>query len=187
MIVIKEKDAVYFASPMKYENFSACVKLDYSFEENGNIWRLNDGYGTIVMVSPRNARMVDILRYSDVFDCEFSREGMVQIFLNVKKAVKDTNCFVADGKIGADICVARGNKCYEITTFGVVLEIDDFACFSENEEMMLAANEYCKTIPDAHERIKALYNHISELSWAQYYPIAVISTKDDNYSLFYNN
>ena len=42
MIVIKEKDAVYFASPMKYQNFYTQAKLDYSFEENGDIWHLND-------------------------------------------------------------------------------------------------------------------------------------------------
>ena len=54
MIVIKEKDAVYFASPMKSQNFYTPAKLDYSFEENGDIWHLNDEHGTIVMAAAKN-------------------------------------------------------------------------------------------------------------------------------------
>ena len=73
MIVIKEKDTIYFASPMKSHNFYSQAKLDYNFEENGAIWHLNDEYGTIVMVSAWNNRFTDLLRYSDVFDCDFSK------------------------------------------------------------------------------------------------------------------
>ena len=186
MIVIKEKDAVYFASPMKYQNFYTQAKLDYSFEENGDIWHLNDEHGTIVMAAAKNNRIVDLLRYSDVFDCEFSKDGMNQIVANIKKLIKGTNCFISEGKLGLTLCVARGNKGYKITTYGAVFEIGDIECFDESEERMLAAYEYCKSIPDVHQRIETIYNQIGELSWSQYYPIAVINTKDESYSLLTN-
>ena len=183
MIVIKEKDAVYFASPMKYQNFYTQAKLDYSFEENGDIWHLNDEHGTIVMAAAKNNRIVDLLRYSDVFDCEFSKDGMNQIVANIKKLIKGTNCFISEGKLGLTLCVARGNKGYKITTYGAVFEIGDIECFGESEERILAAYEYCQSIPDAHRRIETIYNRIGELSGCQYYPIAVISTGDDSYTL----
>ena len=186
MIAIKEKDAVYFASPMKYQNFYAQAKLDYSFEENGDIWHLNDGHGTIVMAVAKNARAVDLLRYSDVFDCEFNKDGMNQIVSKIKEVVKGTNCFTVDGKLGLTVCVARGNKGYKITTYGAVFEIGDIECVNDDEEHILAAYEYCKSIPDIQQRIETIYNQIGELSWSQYYPIAVINTKDESYSLLTN-
>ena len=186
MIVIKENDAVYFASPMKYQNFFSQAKLDYSVEENGDIWHLNDEYGTIVMVAAENGRVVDLLRYSDVFDCEFSKDGMNQIVANIKKLIKGTNCFTCDGKLGMMLCVARGNKGYKITPHGAVFEIGEIECMDENEERMLAAYEYCKSIHNVHQRIETIYNQIGELSCSQYYPIAVINTKDESYSLLTN-
>ena len=182
MIVIKEKDAVYFASPMKHQNFVRQAELDYSFEENGNIWHLNDGYGTIVMASA-NERMVDLLRYSDVFDCEFSKEGMNRIVANIKRLIRGTNCNMVKGRLGVSLCVARGNKGYKISPYGAVFEIGDIECFGESEERILAAYEYCQSIPNVRERIKTIYNQISEFSHCQYYPIAVIHTKDESYSL----
>lgn len=187
MIVIKEKDAVYFASPMKYQNSYNQAKLDYSFEENGDIWHLNDEHGTIVMVSAKNTRIVDLLRYSDVFDCEFSKDGMNRVIANIKKLVKGTNCFISEGKLGLTLCVARGNRGYKITTYGEVFEIGDFECFDEIEEKMLAAYEYFKSISDVHKRIETVYSQISELDFFQYYPVAVINTKDNSYSLITNN
>ena len=183
MIAIKEKDAVYFASPMKYQNFYAQAKLDYSFEENGDIWHLNDGHGTIVMAVAKNARAVDLLRYSDVFDVEFTKDGMNRIVANIKKLLRGTNCFTADGKLGLTLCIARGNRGYRITTYGAVFEMGDIECFDESEERMLAAYEYCKSIENVPERIESVYNNIGELSWCQYYPIAVITTRDGSYSL----
>lgn len=186
MIVIKENDTVYFASPMKYQNFYSQAKVDYRFEENGDIWHLNDAQDTIVMASARNNRLVDLLRYSNVFDCEFSKDGMNQIVANIKSLIKGTNCFMVEGQLGLNLCVARGNKGYKITNSGAVFEIGDFECFAESEERMLAANEYCRNIPDVHERIKTIYNQISDLSDCQYYPIAVINSKDNSYSLLTN-
>ena len=81
------------------------------------------------------------------------------------------------------ICVARGNKGYKISTYGAVFEIDNVECIAECEERVLAAYEYCQSIPDVTERIKTVYDRIGELSWSQYYPIALISTKDVGYTL----
>ena len=186
MIVIKETDAIYFASPMKYQNFYTQAKLDYSFEENGDIWHLNDGHGTIVMAEARNNRLVDLLRYSDVFDCEFSKDGMYQIIENIKELIEGTNCFMADGKLGVVLCIARENKGYKISTYGAVFELGEIECIGESEERMLAAYEYCKSIPNVHKRIETIYNQIGELSCNQYYPIAVIDTKDNSYTLLTN-
>ena len=183
MIVIKENDAVYFASPMKYQNYYTQAKLDYAFEENGDIWHLNDGNGTIVMVAAKNNRLTDLIRYSDIFDCEFSKEGMAEVTSNLRALLKGTNCFTVEGRLGCTICVARGNKGYKITTYGAVFEFTDLECIDENEEITLAAYEYCKSIPDVRERIDTLYARIEDIGWSQRYPIAIINTKDDSYIL----
>ena len=184
MIVIKEKDAVYFARPITDLRCYSEYNIDYSFEENGNIWHLNDEYGTIVMADTNNSRFVDLLRYSDVFECEFSEEGMHQIVANIKDLVEGTNCFIADGMIGVNLFVARGNKVYKITTYGAVSVIDSFACVAEREEKMLAIYERCKSIPDIHQRIKEVYDkYKKKVKYFRCFDIAVISTKDKSYSL----
>ena len=183
MIAIKEKDAVYFASPMRVHNFVTQAKPDYRFEENGNIWHLNDGKGTIVMVVGKNQRVVDILRYSDVFDCEFSKNGMNQIVANIKKLLQGTNCFTVGSNIGLTVCIARGNRGYRITPLGAVFELGAFECVNECEEHLLATYECCQSIPDVRMRIEALYRRMDELAYAMRYPIAVIHTGDDSYSL----
>ena len=118
-----------------------------------------------------------------VFDCEFTKEGMNQVVANIKGIVAGTNCFVSGGMIGATICIARGNQGYKITSHGAVFEIGEIECLDESEERMLAAYEYCRSIPEIHERIETVYKRIAELSWTQHYPIAIINTVDDSYTL----
>ena len=186
MIVIKEKDAIYFASPMKYQNFFNYLKLDYSFEENGDIWHLKDDHGTIVMADAPNARATDVLRYSDAFDCDFTKSGMHRLYDKVARRLRGTNCIVDDGNTYVSLCVARGNKGYRVSCGGAVFEIGEFECFNEDGEQISAAYEVNKHIPDVYERIKAVYDLLSEYSGNKYYPIAVINTKDDSYTLLTN-
>lgn len=183
MIAFKEGDCVYFASPMKYQNFFTQARVDYTFEENGDIWHLNDGKGTIVMAAAKSSRLVDILRYSDVFACEFSYEGMKSIIENIKNCVKGTNCFTEGDRLGVTLVVAQGDRAFEITTHGSVFEMDRFLCCDESDERMLAVYEYCKNIPDAHERIRTIYTNINEIGLSQMFPVAVINTRDDTYTL----
>jgi hypothetical protein len=183
MIVIKEKGVIYFASPMKLQNYFSQAKLDYTFEENSDIFHIADGKGTIVMVGAKNNRVVDLLRYSNVFDCEFSQAGMNQIIANVKELVRGTNCYTEGGSMGLTLCIARGDRCYKICPHGAVFEIEEVACIDESEERMLAAYEHCRKIEDIPTRVETIYRKISELSWGQYFPIALISTRDDSYTL----
>ncbi len=186
MIVIKEQDAIYFASPLKSQNFYSQVKPDYSAEENGNIWHLNDGLGTIVMANGKNSRIIDLIRYSDIFEVEFTKEGVGRIASKIKALVEDTNCFVSEGRTGVTLCIARGNKGFRISPHGAVFELGEIECVNEIEEITLASYEYCKRIEDVRERVVALYNSISEIGWRQHFPIALISTKDDSFTLLHN-
>ena len=186
MIAIKEKDAIYFASPMQYQNFFSQLKLDYGFEENGDIWHLKDGHGTIVMVDASNARATDILRYSDAFDCDFTKSGMHRLYDNVVRLLGGTNCIVDDGNTHVSLCVARGNKGYRVSCTGAVFEIGELDCFNENYEQVAVIYEHNKHIPDVYERIRAVYDLLSEYSGNKYYPIAVVNTKDDSYTLLTN-
>lgn len=186
MLVIKEKDAFYFVSPMRYNNYSPNVIIDYGFEENGDIWHLNDGNGTIVMVNADSTRLVDVIRYSNIFDHEFSKQGMFKVVDDLMELIKDTNCISVDGRLGASIYIARGTKGYRITTYGAVFEIGDMECVGESFERTVASYEYCKDIPDVHERVKSLYDRMGKDGCYRYYPIAVINTKDDSYTLLTN-
>ena len=188
MIVIKEKDAVYFATQTKVTFYRFLRAMaDYTCEENIKAWHVNDEYGTIVMVDTVSLRLIDLLRYSDVFDCEFTKEGMNEVFIKIKNLISGTNCRIVDGAIGATIFIARGNKVYMILGGGEVIEIiDDFECVSTIEETIVATYECCKNIPDVYERIKTLYDKSGALRKEQLYPIAVISTKDSKCSFLTN-
>ncbi|MBO5945411.1 MAG: hypothetical protein J6Q69_02275 [Clostridia bacterium] len=183
MIVIKEQDAVYLASPMKFQNYSPNVRVDYSFEENGDMWHINDGHGTVVMVAASNNRIIDLIRYSDIFNTEFSKDGMNRVYASLKELLKGTNCYFKDGRFGGEIVVARGNRAYKIANNGAVLELGEIDCFDDDDERILASYEFCREISDPKERITTLYSRVSDLSSNQLFPIALINTKDDSYTL----
>ena len=183
MLMIRENGTVYMASPMKYQNYYSGLRLDYRFEENGDIWHLNDGQGTIVMVAAKNARMVDLLRYSTVFDCEFSLEGMHQVVENIKYLIKGSNCFVVDDKIGVKLIIARGEKGFSISTFGAVFDVCEIEALDEDEACMLAVYENYKHIEDIEQRITMVYRKIEQMSLCQLFPIALIHTRDNSYTL----
>lgn len=183
MIAIKEKNTVYFAYPIKFHNFTHQAKLDYSCEDNLSMWHLNDGDGTIVMLNAKIDRIADLLRYSNCFNCEFNVEGMHQIFSNVKQELKETNYIENGNNLGFDICIARGNKAYKITSSGAVFEIGEIECFNEREWEMLALYEHYKTIPNISDRVKTLYDEYLKTNCLQYYPIAIINTSDNSYEL----
>ena len=184
MIVVKENGVVYFASPMAFHNFSMNTKADYASEENSYIWHLNDGHGTIVLSHAKFGRLTDLLRYSDAFNCEFTKEGMTQVVENIKKLVEGTNCSIVDDGLGATLCVARGDKVYNIASNGAVCEIDDFECIGEGGGgRMHAAYDQCRDISDVHKRIAAAYSLVEGSSSFRHLPVAVINTKDESYTL----
>ena len=181
MIIIKEKDCVYFASPLKYHNSCAQVDSDYNFEENGDMWHLNDGNGTVVAVKANNSRVLDVLRYSDAFSGEFSMEGMAQIRENIKRVIRKSECTPSDPAIS--FCIARGTDGYVVSIAGSVFEINSIEVLGEKTERVLATYDVCKDIPDICERVATVYHKIEGGSDYKYLPVALISTKDDSYTL----
>lgn len=184
MIVIKDNGTVYFASSMQHENGAVGVRLDCTFEENGSIWHLHDGEGRIVMVDSGVWRTADVLRYSDAFDGELSFRGMARICERVKDILSESGVIVKNGEIGCSFCIARGDRAYKIDRDGSVFEVDEFFCTSNSptdEAVYLAVRE----IPDVCERIKVFYQKRAEFSRCVYFPISVINTSDDSYTLIY--
>ena len=125
MIVIKERDAVYFAYAMgHYHNYSNMC-FDFSSEDNMSLWHLNDGKGTIVMLSA-GERIVDLLRYSDIFNCELTIEALSGIHKRIAVLYQGTNCRELDGDNGAMIFIARGNQAFQICGYGSVEELEKY-------------------------------------------------------------
>lgn len=187
MFIIKEKDAVYFASAITEWGWHSCARIDTACRENLNLWPLNDGYGTIVMANASDQRRVDLLRYSNVFDCEFSYDGMHEAVARIKELFGGTNCISEDNRPCVDIFVARGAEGFHITYYGVVEELGDFTSFGGSREHYRAANEFCKNIENVTERINAIYTMAETTALYQFYPVAVISTRDSEITMLNGN
>ena len=183
MIVFKAHDTVYFASPMKRHNFLHYAKVDYTFEENADMWHINDGKGTIVMMYAPNMRIIDLLRYSDVFDGEFSKEGILKMADNIKKLAKGTNCFAKPGANALTFVIARGNRAFRAKVNGAIMELGEFESFGGDSPTIEAIYEHCKDISDIELRMRTLFDKACEIHNCQEYPIAIINTKDDTYTL----
>lgn len=182
MIVIKDKDAVYFAYATGHNSNYANLRFDASTEENMDLWHLNDGKGTIVMIDARD-RIVELLRYSDIFNCEFAMEALCGIRKRIIELYRGTNCRELDGSTGATIFIARENRAFRIYGDGTVEEGEGILCGRSYEDAFLVAYEHCKEIEDSYERISAIYDMVEELTGRRSGAIAVISTKGDSYTL----
>ena len=183
MLTIVEKDAVYFAEPLKYDIFVPGALPDYTYRDNAHIWHLNDGKGTIAMIGSKSERATDLIRYSDALNVEFSRDGMREASLRIKNLLKGTNCLPMEGRIGVTLHLAQGGVSYSLSEFDEVEEIKETNYLKENESKGSIVYECCKDISDITERIKTYYTQLEKLTLRQYFPIALISTRNDSYTL----
>ncbi len=160
-------------------------KLDYGAEENFNLIRVNDGLGTIVMiVDYDSSRILDILRYSNVFRCELTRKGMRKMVNDIRKLLNETNCHLEENEnLGFTICIARGNRGYVVYGNGIVFDLKDFDCDAYVEERVRTIYEQCKQIKDISERITTVYKQLEKEHVLQYFPVAFIFTKDNEYQV----
>ena len=182
MIVIKDKDTVYFAyATGHYCNYTN-LRFDASTEESMDLWHLNDGKGTIVMLDARD-RIVDLLRYSDVFNCELTIEALSGIHKRIAVLYQGTNCRELDGDTGATIFIARGNQAFQICGYGSVEELEGVVCGYRYRNALLAAYEHCKAIEDPYERIATTYDMVERITGRCTKSIAVINTKDEKMTI----
>ena len=183
MIVLKDKDTVYFASATGHYNNYQNLRPDLSDEDNMHLWHLNDGKGTIVMLSVRSDRITDLLRYSDVFNCELTMEALREIPSKIRSIFEGTNCRMRDENTGVTIFIARDNRAFRIYSVGAVYEIEDFSSIGCCENAIDVGYELSKGIEDPMQRIAAIFNVVNAHSNHRAYPISVINTKDDSYTL----
>lgn len=183
MLIIKEKDIVYFASPMKWHNFKYAVTIDYSCEENSNIWHVNDKYGTIVMASFLSDRIIDVIRYSNIFDGDNIEDILINLNNNIYNLMKDTNYIVEDIIFTNKIVIARGNHCYQVNKYGVIDEVYDVCTKNDEKKYISSIYEVYKNSFKGNELIKKIYEELSNITQEQYFPIAVINTKDNSYKI----
>ena len=183
MIVLKDKDTIYFASAAGHYNNYQNLRPDLSDEENMHLWHLNDGLGTIVMLSVQSDRITDLLRYSDVFHCDLTMEALHEIPSGIEKIFEGTNCRVHDANTGVTVFIARGDRAFRIYSVGAVYEIEDFSSIGCCENAITVGYELSKGIEDPMQRIKAIFNVVNAHSNHRVYPISVINTRDNSYTL----
>ena len=147
-----------------------------------SLWHLNDGKGTIVMLDARE-RIVDLLRYSDIFNCELTVEALCGVRKQIADLYQGTNCRELDGDTGATIFIARGNQAFQIYEGGAVEELEGVACGYRYRNALLAAYEHCKAIEDPYERIATTYDMVERITGRRTEAIAVINTKDEKMTI----
>lgn len=183
MIVIKDKDTVYFASAAGHYNNYNNLRPDLSDEENMHLWHLNDGKGTIVMLSVQSDRITDLLRYSDIFNCELTMEALRELPVKIEEIFEGTNCRVCDANTGVTVFIARGDRAFRIYSVGTVYEIEEFSSIGCCENAIAVGYKLSKGIEDPMQRIAAIFRIVNAHSNHRVYPISVINTKDDSYTL----
>ena len=183
MIVIKEKDTVYFAYATGHHSYYTTLRFDDSEEENMSLWHLNDGKGTIVMLDARSDRIADLLRYSDIFDLELTVEALCGLRAQIVALYRGANCREIDGCIGVVVFIARGSQVFRVYGDGSVEEVESFVSGHYYEDAFSAAYEHCRAIEDPHERIAAIYDMVEAHTGRRAEAVAVINTKDDSYTI----
>ena len=184
MIAIRHKDTVYFANSVAYHNHYPNLRVDATTEETMHLWHVNDGLGTIVMLSVRSDRITDVLRYSDMFDsCEMTLESLRGLGTRVRELYEESNCYENDGDTGVTIYIARGDLAFRIYASGSVIAVEDFAASGCYDNLLLVGHELTRDIEDIHKRISAIYVIATAESCSDAFPICVINTRDDSYTL----
>ena len=186
MIAFKENDKVYFAVPMPAYGCEP-LGVDYDCEDNAPVWHLNDSKGTIVMATGGMSRASDIIRYSDVLNCEeLNLEGVREVMKRIPSELEDTNCQIRDGCIGIGLCIARGNEMYEISKFGTTKRLSDIEAYDTIRCAALVIWESVKHIENVRERVKEYYKLIQKESNSECFPVMLMSTAESGHDLIYN-
>ena len=175
MTIVKDSDIIYFVDTLGEELPVMAVDPDVRYPENGNAWHLHDGHGTIVMIrTSLDGRWADILRYSDVFNCEFSKKGLFEAGLRIRQLAAETNGGPIDQSPDLSVCMARGDRAFMMKRDGAVFELTD-TDFSVMH--ILTAYNECRDIPDVYERIRAAYERAHAYHC---FPLVVINTGNDD-------
>ena len=184
MIAIRDKDTVYFANSVPYHNTYPSLRVDATTEETMHLWHLNDGLGTIVMLAVRSDRITDVLRYSDMFDsCEMTLESLRALGTRVRELYEESNCYENDGDVGVTIYIARGDLGFRVYSSGSVIAVEEFASSGCFDNLLRVGYELTRDIEDIHKRIAAIYHIVATESHSCAFPVAVINTRDDTYTL----
>ena len=183
MIAIKAKDTVYFASAAGHNNSYCNMQMDVSSEEDMHLWHLNDGKGTIVMLGVESDRIADLLRYSDVFNCELTVEALRELHKKIIDLYEGTNCRPVEGNAGVTIFIARGDRAFRVYGIGLVSEIEELDSIEFCKDRFQIGYELSRGIEDPIERIRAIYDLTEAYGNRRAYPISVINTRDNSYTL----
>ena len=187
MLIFKKDDVAYFACPLGYHKFDARMRIDYTVEDNYDIWHVGDDHGTIAYVCSDSDRVIDLIRYSDAFECEFSRDGMREAISRCKKALKNTNCDMGDEETSFSIVAARGDRVIKAGYRGTIYEIEDPDTIGEVSERIKAAYAAYADVADPVERVRLVYEYVERVSSIKYFPVALISTADKSTTLIHKN
>lgn len=183
MIAFKDKGNVYFAVPMSHHAYSNTSYIDYNYRDNCDAWHINDENGTIVMVDAVPDRLIDLLRYSDTFNCELTRSALHEVKEKIDKIIDESNCLRHKDRCTYGVIIAQGDKAFEVRSFGTVIEVDNFKVVDEARHIANAVYENVEHIEDVNQRVIAYYNKMSDYTCTRLFPIALISTKDNSYTL----
>ena len=187
MLVFKNDGKVYFATPLGYHAFDCRMSVDHTYEDNCDSWHLNDGHGTLAYVCADSNRVIDLIRYSDSFDCEFSREGMREAINRCKRTLSGTNCDMGEDKPDVTFVVARGDKAFVGRLHGELYEIDEYRLIGERLDLATAAYETNKDVSDAVERVRRVYEDAERMGTAKYFPVALMNTAESGCTLIYED
>ena len=181
MIIFKNNDYVYVAIPMGYHAYSNKSQVDVDFPENWDAFFTGDDTSTIVAVDSVSDRTIDLLRYSDLFDCDITQKTLYGIKSKIDMLIEDTNVDCESKNYGVIVC--RGNKAYEMRSFGFAVEVGDFERLGESRQYSYAIYENVKSIESIEERVSKYYKQMSNICGGNMFPVVLLSTANKEYKV----
>ena len=183
MIVFKEKDLVYVAIPMGLHAYSNKSDVDYEYEDNWDAFFAGKDTNSIVAVDSASDRIIDILRYSDIFDGEITQRRLYEIREKVNALFENTN--VDSDKKRYGIVVANKDKAYLMRSMGLCFEISGFEPVGESRQHCRAVYENVKNIENVEERVRKFYELMTHFRGKETFPIVIMNTGSNKGKIIY--
>ncbi len=176
MIICFKKDNIaYLAYDEMHSYLVGLSKEDR--QRSNNVQIVIPKHRNKMVIAGMNMRLLDILRYEDIYDFKLTFESVHNDFVPKLKELSYQYRLVDKfGRLPSSIIFAEKDKIFRIDSDGLVMRVDDYTGIDTNA-IITTHIETTKSL-NSDETIKRIYNIYSSYMGTSCYPVYKIDTRN---------
>ena len=183
MVLIIRDGTVYIAES-KADFVPTATEGDFTnYADNLHIVR-NENNPGYLMLCNMMARLVDVLRYEDVFPARLTPKTLSLDTFPRIVSLLDRYGLMGEDRDNIDVIFARKDKCYRVNFDGCIDEVEEFLALCSDDHSAIGSYLKNKDMP-IYELIRRIHIDQERLTGNVQFPIVVVNTKNAETKIIY--